>query len=180
MRRTYPNFGTRRQDLMAIDFTRSRYPEPADSVGYLLYQLAGLWRQQMNARLSDAGLTYIQFIFLIGLAWLGRNGDDVTQKDLKLYHKAGRALTSQVVRLLERDGLIVQTAKPGDARARLLKLTKEGTKRVKQAMPMLDQNEQAFLAEHAELKRSVKRDLRAALGYELEKISTEAIEVDAE
>jgi DNA-binding MarR family transcriptional regulator len=161
---------------MPIDFTRTRYTEPGDSLGYLLHQLASVWRRQMNARLSEIGLTHTQFIFLIGLAWLARDGADVTQKDLGRYHKASRALTSRVVRLLERNRLVVQIAKPGDARARLLRLTANGTNRLKQAIPMLDQTEDTFLAEHANLKQRIKRDLRAALAYEIEKLSDADIE----
>src|ERR1700704_4648517 len=114
---------------MPIDFTGTRYAEPGDSLGYLLHQLASAWRRQMNARLSEIGLTHTQFIFLIALAWLGRDGAKVTQKDLGHYHKASRALTSRVVRLLERNGLVVQRVKSGEARARVLTLTPEGTKR---------------------------------------------------
>jgi DNA-binding MarR family transcriptional regulator len=161
---------------MPIDFTRTRYAEPGDSLGYLLHQLASLWRRQMNARLAEIGLTHTQFIFLIGLAWLARDGADVTQKDLGHYHRASRALTSRVVRLLERNGLVVQVAKPGDARARLLKVTANGTKRLKHAIPMLDQTEDTFLAERLDLKRRIKPDLRAALAHEIEKLSATGID----
>jgi DNA-binding MarR family transcriptional regulator len=161
---------------MPIDFTQTRYTGPTDSLGYLLYQSANLWRRQMNARLSDVGLTYIQFVFLIGLAWLTRNGEGITQKDLGRYCKASRALTSQVIRLLERRRLIAQAVKPGDARARILKLTAEGTRRVKQALPMLDQTEDTFLAEQPDLKRRVKRDLQAALAVEIDKLSKAGID----
>jgi DNA-binding MarR family transcriptional regulator len=154
---------------MPIDFTRTRYAEPGDSLGYLLHQLASLWRRQMNARLADIGLTHTQFVFLIGLAWFARDGADVTQKDLGHYHKASRALTSRVVRLLERNGLVVQRVKSGDARARVLTLTPEGTKRVKLALPILDHTEDVFLAETAALKQRIKRDLRAALAHENKK-----------
>jgi DNA-binding MarR family transcriptional regulator len=157
--------------LLSIDFTRTRYAEPGDSLGYLLHQLASIWRRQMNARLSEIGLTHTQFVFLIGLAWLARDGADVTQKDLGQYHKASRALTSRVVRLLERNGLIVQTVKSDDARARILTLTDEGTKRLKLALPILDHTEDVFLAEHRGLKQRIKRDLRAALAYEAKKQS---------
>ena len=67
---------------MSIDFTRTRYAEPDDSLGYLLHQLASLWRRQMNARLAEIGLTHTQFIFLIGLAWLAHDGAEVTQEAL--------------------------------------------------------------------------------------------------
>jgi hypothetical protein len=49
---------------MPIDFTRARYPDPTDSLGYLLHQVAS------------------------GLAWLAREGADVTQKGLEHYLKA--------------------------------------------------------------------------------------------
>jgi MarR family transcriptional regulator, organic hydroperoxide resistance regulator len=156
---------------MPIDFTRTRYAEPGDSLGYLLHQLASLWRRRMNARLAEIGLTHTQFVFLIGLAWLARTGADVTQKDLGHYHKASRALTSRVVRLLERNGLVVQKVKADDARARMLKITVEGTRRLKLALPVLDHTEDVFLAETPALKRRVKRDLRAALAHELAKLS---------
>ena len=151
---------------MSIDFTRTRYGEPDDSLGYLLHQLASLWRRQMNARLAEIGLTHTQFIFLIGLAWLAQDGAEITQKDLGHYHKASRALTSRVVRLLERNGLVVQTIKSDDARARKLTITKEGTRRLKLALPVLDRTEDVFLAEHPALKQRIKRDLRAALLHE--------------
>jgi DNA-binding MarR family transcriptional regulator len=156
---------------MPIDFTRTRYSDPGDSLGYLLHQLASLWRRRMNARLAEIGLTHTQFVFLIGLAWLARDGADVTQKDLGHYHKASRALTSRVVRLLERNRLIVQTVKSNDARARVLTLTAEGTKRLKLALPILDRTEDMFLAEKSELKQRIKRDLRAALAHEIAKLS---------
>ena len=161
---------------MPIDFTRTRYSDPGDSLGYLLHQLASLWRRQMNARLAEIGLTHTQFVFLIGLAWLARDGADVTQKDLGHYHKASRGLTSRVVRLLERNRLIVQTVKSNDARARVLTLTAEGTKRLKLALPILDRTEDVFLAEKSELKQRIKRDLRAALTHEIAKLSEADLE----
>lgn len=162
---------------MTIDFARTRYTGPTDSIGHLLYQLAGLWRRQMNARLDDIGLTYIQFVFLIRLAWLSQDGGGVTQKDLGRDCKASRALTSQVIRLLERNKLVRQTVKPEDARARLLTLTAEGNRRLKRALPMLEATEDAFLAAQPKLKQRVRDDLREALDLEIAKLS--AAELDA-
>jgi DNA-binding MarR family transcriptional regulator len=156
---------------MPIDFTQTRYAKPGDSLGYLLHQLASLWRRRMNARLAEIGLTHTQFVFLIGLAWLARDGASVTQKDLGHYHKASRALTSRVVRLLERNGLVVQKVKSDDARARVLIITAEGTKRLKAALPVLDHTEDVFLGESPPLKQRIKRDLQVALAHELAKLS---------
>jgi DNA-binding MarR family transcriptional regulator len=78
--------------------------------------------------------------------------------------------------LLERNGLIVQTVKSNDARARILTLTAEGTKRLKLALPILDHTEDVFLAEKPELKQRIKRDLRAALKHEIAKLSEADLE----
>ena len=157
------------RDGMTTDFAHTRYSGPTDSIGHLLYQLAGLWRRQMNARLDAVGLTYIQFVFLIRLAWLTQDGRGITQKTLGQDCKTSRALTSQVVRLLERNKLIRQAVKPGDARARLLKLTAEGQRRLARALPLLEVTEDAFLGERPALKRGVRDDLQRALAQELAK-----------
>jgi DNA-binding MarR family transcriptional regulator len=65
----------------------------------------------------------------------------------------------------------VQTVKSNDARARVLTLTAEGTKRLKLALPILDRTEDVFLAEKSELKQRIKRDLRTALTHEIAKLS---------
>ncbi len=138
-----------------------------DSLSDLMYQLGGLWRRHVNARLAELGLSHSQLVFLIGVASLAREGGEVTQRDLCDYHQASRALTSEIVRLLEKNGFIRQVAKPGDARAKSLKLTPSGRERLQLAMELLVQTEDTFLADYGQLKGRLKRDLQEALRYEL-------------
>lgn len=160
--------------VTSIPFARiSRYKEPADSLGYLLYQLSSLWCRQMNARLSEVDLTYIQFVLLLGLAWLTRDGVGITQKELGDFTKSMSALTSQVVGNLKIKGLILESTKPSDRRAKYLRLSAKGRAKVLEALPILDASEDAFLAEVSSLKSRVKQDLRRALQHELNRLFTD-------
>ena len=83
---------------MAIDVSGfSRYSVPSDSLGFLLRQLFMLWRRSVESGLSSIDLTHIQFVLLIGLAWLTREGKRVRQLELGEFCKCSRALTSQTL-----------------------------------------------------------------------------------
>ncbi len=138
-----------------------------DSLSYLVYQLGGCWRRHVNARLAEIGLTHSQFVFLSGLAELAGTRQTVTQSDLCRHLNASRALTSEVVRLLERNRFVDQVPNPEDARTKALELTPEGRRRLDAAGQLLQQAEERLLAEDRALKGRLKRDLQAALAYEL-------------
>ena len=156
----------------------SRYTAPADALGFLLNQLSRLWLRRLNADLAGIELTYLQFVLLIGLAWNTRSGGGITQKALGGFCKTSRALTSQVLRTLERKALIVQTVDPSDTRARLVGLTAKGKAKVLEALPILDRAEDDFLARDLVLKRRVEDVLRAALLLELEQPASNGDEAD--
>ncbi len=138
-----------------------------DSLSYLIYQLGGIWRRYLNERLGELGLSQSQLMFLSGLASLARQGRNVRQRDLSQYNQASRALTSEVVRLLERNGFVRQVPEANDGRAKSLKLTPYGDECLKRAREVLARTEETFLADREQLKGRLKRDLQAALEYEL-------------
>jgi len=160
--------GGRPKRAVAVDIPGiSRYTAPADALGFLLNQLSRLWLRRLNANLAEIGLTYLQFVLLIGLAWNTRSGGGITQKALGRFCKTSRALTSQVLRTLERKALIVQSVDPSDTRARLVGLTAKGKNKVLKALPILDRAEDEFLAGDPTVKRRAEDALRAALLLEL-------------
>jgi len=156
----------------------SRYTAPGDALGFLLNQLSRLWLRRLNANLAAIELTYLQFVLLLGLAWNTRSGGGITQKALGGFCKTSRALTSQVLRTLERKALIAQTVDPSDTRARLVGLTAKGKAKVLKALPILDRAEDEFLAGDPALKRRVEDVLRAALLLELEQPASNGDQAD--
>jgi MarR family transcriptional regulator, organic hydroperoxide resistance regulator len=55
-------------------------------------------------------------------------------------------MTSQVLRTLEKKGLIERQKREGDERSKFPHLTKQGAKLVEQAIPLVESIDQAFFA----------------------------------
>jgi len=93
--------------------------------GYLLWQAANLWQRQMRAVLAPHNITPVQFLLLSGLHELAGAGP-VKQADLARHCNTDPMMTSQVVRTLEKAGLVRRASHDGDGRAVALVLTESG------------------------------------------------------
>lgn len=121
---------------MALDRdTLARTLRPENSPGFLLWQAANQWQRQLRAALDPLGVTHVQFVLLAGLAWLEHRGEAPTQVRLAGFCRTDAMMTSQVVRAIERSGLVERRRHPTDSRARLLRLTPQGVEVLNQAMP---------------------------------------------
>ena len=98
---------------------------PGDSLGFRLWLVTAVWQRAMAAALEPHGLTQVQFVLLAGLWWLTRQGDEITQAALARHARLDAMMTSQVLRGLERRGLVRRAAHSRDGRARRLSLTKK-------------------------------------------------------
>jgi DNA-binding MarR family transcriptional regulator len=149
---------------MPVDVSKfSRYSVPSDSLGFLLRQMFMVWRRSVESGLSEIDLTHIQFVFLIGLGWLTRQGKRARQQDLGEFCKCSRALTSQTVATLIRKGLVLRVSDTADRRSKLLTLSAAGERKVREAVPILEGVEKSFLGSNRALRTRLDRDLRAAL-----------------
>ncbi len=124
----------------------SEFAGPEDSAGFLLWQVGNLWQRKQKAALECVGLTHVQFVLLASLNWLTHNGEIVTQIELARQAKTDAMMTSQVVRALEKRGLVQRTEHPFDSRAKCLRLTSAGRKRVVRAMPLVEGVDAEFFA----------------------------------
>jgi len=105
--------------------------EPADrdgGLGYLLVQAAQAWRNQVAAGLRDVGVTPSQFFVLVTLLRRARrDGTGFTQREVADRIRMDVNTMSQIVRGLERRGLLTRSPHPDDSRAVTLALTTPGT-----------------------------------------------------
>ena len=124
----------------------SRYAEATDSPGLLLWQVTNLWQRRQRATLKEVDLTHVQFVLLASLAWLSRNGEPVTQARVAEHAKTDAVMTSEVLRTLQRKGLVERRPHPVDTRAKSLKLTPEGTKVVRRGVKLVERTDQEFFA----------------------------------
>ncbi len=125
-------------DRLATSFTRAD-----ESTGLLLWQVTNRWQAAQRATLKPFGLTHVQFVLAAALTWLGADGP-VTQRELADYAGTDPMMTSQVVRALERRGLVDRGAHALDGRARALSVTASGADLVNRAVVAVEACDERF------------------------------------
>lgn len=102
--------------------------------GYLLWQAANLWQKEIRGVLAPFDVTPVQFLLLSGLHEIDpSNGEPVKQAALARHCDCDPMMTSQVLRALEKTGLIRRTAHKKDRRAHAIAITETGRGVVSQA-----------------------------------------------
>lgn len=138
----------------------ARTLRPENSPGYLLWQAANHWQRAQRAALAPIGITHVQFVLLAGLAWLEEHEGPVHQARLARFCHTDAMMTSQVLRTLEREDLILRTVDPDDNRARRLTLTQDGADRLNQAMPRVREADDRFFGALGGDRRAMIEALR--------------------
>ena len=118
----------------------------AGGPGAALWRAGNLWQRRQKAALDSFGLTPVQFLLLTGLAELSGRDRPVTQALLSRRCGADAMMVSQVLRQLERNGLVRRDTHPGDSRAFALVLSAEGRALAHRAAPAVERAETAFFA----------------------------------
>ncbi|MFF9561913.1 MarR family winged helix-turn-helix transcriptional regulator [Leifsonia sp. NPDC014704] len=126
----------------------SRFPAAAQSPGLLLWRVTNRWQAAMRAALAPHELTHVQYVLLASLTWLSDREPErlVTQADLAGFAATDPMMTSQVVRTLERAGLVERLPHPTDGRARVLRPTAEGVAAARGATADVEAADAAFFA----------------------------------
>lgn len=102
--------------------------QPDDSPGFLLWQVTLSWQRDIATALLPFGLTHVQFVLLASTWWFNRRDEQPTQVALATHAGADVKMVSQVVRTLERKGLVTREVDAADTRARRLVATDAGAK----------------------------------------------------
>ena len=121
----------------------------AEGPGFLLWRATNRWQRHLRGALQGTGLTHVQFVLLAAARDLAATGAPVTQAALAARANTDVMMTSQVVRALERRGLLARTAHPGYRRARIAAAPAPGARAA---------------AEAAALARRADRDFFGVLG----------------
>jgi DNA-binding MarR family transcriptional regulator len=102
-------------------------PSPGGGFGYLLIHAAQTWRTEAGRVLHPFGLTVPQFLLIMAVYRQARHDwPSLTQSEIATRLGMDANTTSQVVRGLERRGLVTRTSSNHDARARAVSLTASG------------------------------------------------------
>lgn len=117
------------------------------SPGFLLWRVTQRWQRGIAAALRPLDLTHAQFVLLMSTAWLARDGVLPSQREVAGNAEADPMMTSQVLRALERRGLVTRAADDADARVKRLAVTPAGKRLVKRAQAAVEAADRAFFAD---------------------------------
>jgi len=82
--------------------------------GFLLYSAYFAWKRKIESTLLPHDLTHVQFMLLMTLGFLKKDGADVSQNDLAKFLSFDVTMTSQVLRALEKRGLLKRSGAAKD------------------------------------------------------------------
>lgn len=123
----------------------TRFAEgPADSPGFLLWQVTLRWQRAVAAALTPLGLTHVQFVLLACTWWLNEQGQTPNQLTVAAQAATDVKMTSQVLRKLEAKGLVTRRADVHDTRAKTLAVTARGAALAERAITVVEQTDAEF------------------------------------
>jgi DNA-binding MarR family transcriptional regulator len=111
---------------------------PAESPGFLLWHATLRWQRDIAVGLGPLGLTHVQFVLLACTWWLNQHGRRPSQIALAEFAGTDVKMTSQVVRSLERKGLLEREVDASDTRVRRLRPTWRGARLAPRAIAVVE------------------------------------------
>ncbi len=129
--------------------------------GFLLYSAYFAWKRKIESTLLPHDL--VQFMLLMTLGFLKKDGADVSQNDLAKFLSFDVTMTSQVLRALEKRGLLKRSQKEGDERSKFSEITDAGIAKIQGATKDLLKAEESFFSSLSENKQAFDGHLRGIL-----------------
>jgi DNA-binding MarR family transcriptional regulator len=120
---------------------------PSESPGFLLWHATLRWQRGISQALAPMDLTHVQFVLLACVWWLNQQDQHPSQVELATFAGTDVKMTSQVLRSLERKGLLGREIDPLDTRARLLRVTRPGARLAPRAIAVVERVDAEFFDE---------------------------------
>ena len=122
----------------------SNFEQAEQSSGFLLWKTQLIWRRKIEQLLKPLQLTHPQFVILVSLAYLTKDGTHVSQVELARHSSCDITMTSQILRLLEKQGLIIRVMLDGNEKNKYPALTTRGNELFTQAIKVVEAADTAF------------------------------------
>lgn len=116
---------------------------PEQSPGFILWRISTFWRATIETVLKSFDLTHPQFVVLATTGWLNSTSKEVTQIMIGTMAGLDPNTNSQIIKGLEKKGLIKRGPSP-DGRAKNVFLTTKGSQTLKEALPAVEQTDAQF------------------------------------
>lgn len=139
------------------------------STGFLMWQTHALWQRQVTAALRVHELTQVQFALLASTLWLSKFEPEITQIRIARHAKLDVMMTSQVLRSLEKRGLLTRQAHSSDTRAKTILLTDAGRALVLRAVPDVENVDEQFFSALGANRAAFNNQLQNLITHSKEK-----------
>lgn len=137
-------------------FENTRIHQPEDSLGFLLWRVTHRYQREIDRACAEVGLTHLQFVTLVMSAWLGREGEPVTQPGLAEFSTIHPMQLSSVLKALEEKGLVERPRSQADSRAKHAEVTPRGIEVVAHALPLAEAAQQRFFGADAQAREQLQ------------------------
>lgn len=109
------------------------------SLGFSFIKAYNLWHKKIKERLKQIELTHPQFVVLATTGYLSQACKEVKQIDISRNSNIDVMTLSTIISRLEKSGLVERKQSQRDPRAKVVTLTNEGSNRLQQAVPLVEQ-----------------------------------------
>ena len=109
---------------------------PQNAVGFVMWRVVHRYQREVDQALHPFGLTHLQFVVLALTAWTARMGETATQSELAALGDIHPMQVSNVLKALDRNGLIERTPSPRNAQAKRVEITAKGLEALRAALPL--------------------------------------------
>ena len=150
---------------------RSEFAAEANSAGLMLWRVTNRWQTTQRAALAPCDLTHVQFVVLAALTHRPAEADDVSQRELADLASIDVMMASQVIRTLERKGLIARRPHPTDKRAQAISVTAAGVDAANDAVVRVERADTEFFATLPGDREQFVEQLRVLAGAGTREIS---------
>ena len=124
----------------------SKFTDSKESPGFLLWKTQITWKRMIEKSLYAHDLTHAQFVILASTVYLTRDGEQVTQVELAKHASCDINTTSQILRSLEKKGLIRRLSIEGNEKSKYPVLTEFGYTIFKPAIKTVENVDTEFFS----------------------------------
>ncbi|QGZ65550.1 MarR family winged helix-turn-helix transcriptional regulator [Paraburkholderia acidisoli] len=118
-------------------FTSLSLGAPDRAIGFVLWKMFHLYQREIDRALEALELTHLQFTTLTLVAWLSKDGDEVTQTTLARFSDIHKVQLSQMLKALDEKGMVTRKTSSIDVRAKNVTVTQVGLARMRKALPLV-------------------------------------------
>ena len=143
----------------------SKHPfaNPEENAGFLMWQVSMSWQRKLKNGLDKIGITHAQFMLLAALQYIGTQKNIVSQQDLAKHCRIDKMMTSKILRILQKKGLLSRKRNKMDTRSKTLALSEEGENILNQALKIVETVDTDFTISLGLNALSFNDDLRSLL-----------------